>query len=199
MLFSLMEKIYLWTSRDLALVILFSVLSFLYAVFVSQLANLFTGILGMNYILTIGHAILVSLAFLMYEGRRWRLFLQGVLVALLFIPTYQGGPPFDPLARLPIIVNTFLGDLVFNSAYGFFEKRNQLVWWAILSATIPGIVSPFLFMLNFYLFYPIEILIPFMNIAFLLLPVIFIESIIGGYFGYKIYERVKHVGRINNQ
>ncbi len=184
----------MWKSRDLALVVFISVLSFVYAVLVSQLGNLFTGVLGLNYIFTIGHAIIISVALLLYEGRRWRFFFQGILVALLFTPTYQAGTPFDVLARIPIIINNFLGDVVFNSVYGFFAKRNQLVWWVILSVTIFWINSPFLLMLNMYLFYTPEVLIPFINVALLMLPVIIIESIIGGYFGYKIYERVKKVG-----
>jgi hypothetical protein len=183
----------LWRSRDLALVIMISVLSLIYTTFVGQIGNIITGISSFNYLFTIGHAILISVALLLYEGRRWRLFAQCVLVAILFTPTYQGGTPFDLLSRLPIIVDAFFVDIVFNSVYGFFEKRNQLIWWAILSVIIYCTTNPFYFMLNMYLFYPTEILIPFVNVAFFMLPVIFIESIIGGYLGYKIYERVKHV------
>ena len=187
----------MWRSRDLALVITISVLSLIYTTFVSQIGNMLTGISSSNYLFTVGHAILISVAMLLYEGRRWRLFAQCVLVSILFIPTYQGGTPFDPLARLPIIVDAFFVDIIFNSSYGFFEKRNQLFWWAILSVIFYCTTSPFFFMLNMYLFYPTEILTSFMSVAFLMLPVIFIESVIGGYFGYKIYERVKLVGWIN--
>lgn len=189
----------MWSSRDLALVVFISALSFIYAIFVSQLGNLFTGILGLNYIFTVGHAIIIGVALLLYEGRRWRFLFQSILVTLLFIPTYQAGTPFDPLARLPIIINTFFGDLVFNSAYGYFVERNKLVWWVILSVTIFWICSPFLFMINMYLFYPPEIFTSFMNVVLLMFPVIVIESIIGGYLGYKIYERVKNVGWVIDQ
>jgi hypothetical protein len=186
------EKFLVWSSRDIALIISISVMSFVYAAFVSQLGNLITGIVGFNYLFTLGHAILISVAILLYEGRRWRFLFQSVLVALLFIPTYQAGTPFDVLARIPIIINTFLGDLVFNSLYSFFRKLNQLKLWAILTVTTFWICSPFLFMLNLYLFYPPERLIPFWNTLLLMLPVIIIESIIGGYLGYNIYERVKN-------
>ena len=141
-----------------------------------HIGNIITGISSFNYLFTIGHAILISVALLLYEGRRWRLFAQCVLVAILFTPTYQGGTPFDLLSRLPIIVDAFFVDIVFNSAYGFFEKRNQLIWWAILSVIIYCTTNPFYFMLNMYLFYPTEILIPFVNVAFFMLPVIFIQS-----------------------
>jgi hypothetical protein len=164
---------------------------------VSQIGNMLTGISSSNYLFTIGHAILISVALLLYEGRRWRFFAQCILVAILFTPTYQGGTPFDLLARLPIIVDAFLVDIVFNSSYGFFEKRNKLIWWAILSVILYCTTSPFFFMFNLYLFYPTEILTSFMSVAFFMLPVTFIESVIGGYFGYKIYERVKRLGWIN--
>jgi hypothetical protein len=188
----------LWRSRDLALVIMISVLSFIYTIFVSQIGNIITGIPSFNYLFTVGHAILISVAMLLYEGRRWRLFAQCILVAILFTPTYQGGTPFDPLARLPIVIDAFFVDIVFNSAYGFFEKRNQLVWWAILCVIFYCLTNPFYFMLNLYLFYPTEILTSFMSVAFFMLPVIFVESAIGGYFGFKIYERVKRIGWVNN-
>ena len=188
----------MWSSRDIALVISISAMSFVYAAFVSQLGNLITGIMGFNYLFTIGHAILISVAILLYEGRRWRFLFQSVVVALLFVPTYQAGTPFDVLARIPIIINTFLGDLVFNSVYSFFRKRNQLKWWAILTVTTFWICSPFLFMLNLYLFYPPEGFITFTNTVLLMLPVIIIESIIGGYLGYNIYERVKNIRWIKN-
>ena len=187
----------MWRSRDLALVIIISVLSFIYTISVSQIGNIITGISSFNYLFTVGHAILISVAMLLYEGRRWRLFAQCGLVSILFTPTYQGGAPFDPLARLPIVIDAFFVDIIFNSAYGFFEKRNQLIWWAILSVTFYCTTNPFFFMLNIYLFYPTEILTSFMSVAFFMLPVIFIESVVGGQFGYKIYERVKRVGWIN--
>ena len=126
---------------------------------------------------------------LLYEGRRWRLFAQCVLVSILFTPTYQGGTPFDPLSRLPIVIDAFFVDI--------FEKRNQLVWWTILSTIFYCTTNPFYFMLNMYLFYPTEILTSFMSVAFFMLPIIFAESVVGGYFGYKIYERVKRVAWIN--
>ena len=61
-------------SRDITLVILLAVVSFVYTVFVGQLGNLLTGIQGLNYLVIIGHMIFISYGFLMYEGRRWRLF-----------------------------------------------------------------------------------------------------------------------------
>jgi hypothetical protein len=182
----------LWSSRVLALVIFIAVVSFIYAFLVGQLGALITGIFGLNYLLIFGHAMIISFGLLLYKGKRWTFFLQGILVFLLVLPTYQGGLPFDVLARIPILINTLLGDITFNSYYDFFKKRNQLIWWAILSVTVFWVSSPFLFMLNMYIFYPPELLIQFMNLALLMLPVIIIESIIGGYLGYKIYEKVKH-------
>jgi hypothetical protein len=186
----------MWKSRDIALVILFAVISFIYSFFVGQLADLLTGIFGLNYLLIFGHATIISSALLVYKGKRWSLFFQGALVLLLVLPTHQGGLPFDVLARTPILVNTLLGDIIYNSVYKFFKKRNLLVWWATLCVTVFFVISPFLFMLNLYLFYPTEALTTFMELALLMLPVIIIESIIGGYFGYKVYERVIQAGWI---
>ena len=115
----------MWRSRDLSLVILLAVVSFVYTVFVGQLGNLLTGIQGLNYLFIIGHMIFISFGFLMYEGRRWRLFLQGVLAALLTLTTALSGAPFDPLSKIPMIAVSFLADLIFNSLYGFFKNKNK--------------------------------------------------------------------------
>ncbi len=159
-----------------------------------QLAWLFTGIPGSNYLFVIGYAIIISLALLMFEGRRWRLLLQSVLFAILVIPTYFAGIPFDVLARMPIIINSLQGDILFNSYYGFFKRRNKLGIWAILSTLEFMLVSPFLQMVNFYLFYPPAFLTTFVNVILLMLPVIIVETIAGAFIGYKLYERVRKVG-----
>ena len=98
----------MWNSRDLALVIILAVVSFIYTIFVGQLGNLITGIQGFNYLFIVGHAIFISFGFLMYEGRRWRLLLQGVLAALLTLTTYLSGAPFDVLSKMPMIATSFL-------------------------------------------------------------------------------------------
>jgi hypothetical protein len=68
----------MWSSRDLTLVILMAVVVFVFTVFVFQIAGIVTGILGFNYILTFGMAFLVSITFLLFEGRRWRFFFKTV-------------------------------------------------------------------------------------------------------------------------
>jgi hypothetical protein len=186
----------MWSSRDLALVILLAVISFIYSLFVGQLGNLLTGIMGLDFLFMFGHAIFISSGLLLYEGRRWRYFLQGFLVALLYIPTFAAGTPFDVLARIPLIITSFFADLVLNSVYGFFEKSSKLVWWALLCATFVILLTPLSITVNFYFFYPWEMMVSFVNVVALLLPVIIIESIAGGYIGYKIYQRVKNLAFI---
>lgn len=186
----------MWESRDLALVILFAVTNFVYTVFIGQIAWLFTGIPGSNYLFSIGFAIIISLALLMYQGRRWRFLLQNMLFAILVIPTYFGGIPFDILARIPIIINALQVDIVCNSIYGFFKRSNKLRWWAIISTLELFLISPFVQMLNFYLFYLPTVLATFVNVILLMLPVIIIEGIAGAIIGYKLYQRIEKVGRV---
>jgi hypothetical protein len=181
----------MWESRDLALVILLAVASFLYTLFLGQLGNLITGILGLNYIFIFGHAILISFSFLIYEGRRWRFLLQGILVALLTLPTYQSGAPFDLLARVPMIIGSLFSDSIFNSVYTFFHKHDKLIWWAILVAVGFLLVTPLMVAVNMFLFYTPEVFTLFVNVFLLLLPVTMTEAIIGGFIGYKIYRRAK--------
>ena len=188
----------IWDSRDLTLVIVFAVIGMLYSVFVAQMALLITGIQGVHLFFIIGYAIFITAQMLLYEGRRWRFSVSSILFALLTTPTSFTGAPFDVLARIPIVINASISDLIFNSIYAHFKKRNKLFWWSILLSVEFNIINQFVSMLVYYLlaylqFYPTEFFTSFINIAVLMLPVIIIESIAGGYIGHKVYERIKKV------
>ena len=188
-----------WPGRDLALVILLAVASFVYTVLVGQLAWLFTGIPGSNLLFTIGHAILISLALLTYQGKRWRFLLQHALFAILIIPTYLQGTPFEVLPRLAMVMHGIQADILFNTIYGFFKERNKLVWLSIFIAVEFFLAAPFINILWFSLIYPPAFVTAFINTILLLLPVVIFESLIGGLIGYKIYQRVKEVGLVKDQ
>ncbi len=181
----------MWESRDLTLVIILAVASFIYTIFVGQLGNLITGIQGLNWLFIVGHMIFISFGFLMYEGRRWRLLLQGVLAALLTLTTYLSGVPFDVLSKIPMIATSFFGDVIFNSFYIFFKKRNRLFWLAILVAIGFMLMLPVFITLNMYLFSPPQFLTMFINVYVLLLAVTIVETIAGASIGYMIYRRVR--------
>ncbi len=180
----------MWESRDIALVIILAVTSFIYTVFLGQLGNLFTGILGFNYLFIIGHAIIISFSFLIYEGRRWRFLLQSMIVALLTLPTFQSGAPFDLLARAPMIIGSFFADAIFNSLYPYFCLKNKVVLWAILVPVAFLIITPLTMAVNLFLFYTSEAFLLYVNVFLLLLPVTMTEAIIGGFVGYKIFKRI---------
>jgi hypothetical protein len=179
----------LWTSKDIALIIVLAATSFVYSMLVAQLPNLITGIVGLNYFFMFGHGIVISFALLVYNGKRWRFAFQGTILALLFIPTFAMGTPFDLLARMPMIVGGFLGDLVINSFYQNFKDKNKLMWWSVLGAIFNISILPILTTLNMYLFYSTEVLTSFMTVVTYLSPVIIFEAIVGGYVGYKVFER----------
>lgn len=181
----------MWSSRDIAAIIVLAVVSFLYSVFVGQLGNLLTGVLGFNYFFFWGHAILIAFGLLIYEGRRWRFLTQGIIVALLTLPTYQSGLPFDFIARIPMIANSFLIDILFNTGRGYFEKKNRLLWWIIITNIAWIIFIPFLLVLNMSIFYSTQALTAWLNIYFMLFPITFIEMVAGAYVGYKLFNRIK--------
>lgn len=183
----------MWESRDLALVTILAVVSFVYSLFVGQLGNLITGIQGFNYLFIVGHAVFISFGFLIYEGRRWRLLLQGIVGAFLTLATALSGTPFDPISKIPMILNSFFGDLIFNSLYSLFEKRNKLVLLAIIVALGFVLIMPLYVSLNMYLFYLPQALNMYLSVYLMLLPVTLVETVIGGYLGFRIYERVKNI------
>ena len=183
----------MWPSGDLAFVIIIAVATFVYSTLIGQLGNLITGIHGFNYLFIIGHAIFLSFGFLIYEGRRWRLLLQGIVGAFLTLATALSGTPFDPISKIPMILNSFFGDLIFNSLYSLFKKRNKLVWLAIIVALGFVLMMPLYVSLNMFLFYPLQALSMYISVYLLLFPVTIVETVIGGYLGFRIYERVKTI------
>lgn len=184
-------------SRDLCNVIIISVASFLYAFFVRQTAYLLTGILGITYILSIGHSILYSLALLLYDGKRWLILMQGSLITLLVVPTLSVGGSVSLLSSLPLMINALQGDLLSNSVYGFFNRRNQLKLWTIIMTTEFFLMSPFLNIITFYLFFSPEVVTSYITIIQIMLPIIILESAGGAFIGYQVFERVKTTRLIN--
>ena len=190
MLYMLEVTATLWSSRDIALVIILSVASFVYTIFVGQLGNMLTGILGLNYFFAIGHAVIISLSFLIYQGRRWRFFLQTVLVAFLTLPTFMTGQPFDVLSKWPSIAGAFFVDLIFNSAYSSFIKRKQFFLWSFLSVFAFFLIAPLFAAVNMFLFYPPQVFTTYISVYFLLFPVTIVELLVGSFLGKQTYTRI---------
>jgi hypothetical protein len=187
------SKHFLWSSRDVALVVLMAVCAVSYSVLVGQMATFITGIQGLNYLLFIGYAIWASLGFLLFKGRRWRFGLTAIIMPLLTLPTYLMGAPFDLVPRIPAILNAFFADAVMCSFYVGFTERGKILIWSILSALIYALGDVFFRMIVFPLFYPLEVVGATLVLILLLLPLSIVEAIAGGIIGYKIYQKVKHL------
>jgi hypothetical protein len=181
-------------SKDLGLTIILAALGFVTMTLIVQAATMLTGIPGANYVFTIVIAIQTSFALLIYRGKRWRFFVQMTLLTFLIIPTYIGGVPFDLLSKINLAVNAFHGDLLFNSIYRFFREKNKLIWWAILITVEFWLMNPIFGLIIKPFFYPPEFIKKIVETVTLLLPVIIVEAIAGGYIGYKIYRRVDKLG-----
>ena len=181
----------MWSSKDLCFIIVLSVVGLVSTTLVAQMAGLISGIRGANYVFTIILAIQTSLSFLVYEGRRWRLFAQISLFTILIIPTYLSGPPFSVQSKLHFFITGFIADLILNSLYDAFRKREQLKLWAILGSLLFWVTLPFFSLMIRPLFFSPEAVAFFANVVLLLLPVIVVEAIAGGYLGYHIYLRVR--------
>lgn len=179
----------MWKSRDLTLVIITAVVVFVFTVSVFQVAGMITGILGANYIFTVGMAFLLSITCLLFEGRRWRFFLHNTIAALLTLPTALGGSPYDVFPRLVIILAGFQADIILNSFYGSFKKKNRLSWWSMLTGVEFFLVLPFLQILIFPLFFPPQFVAGFTNVVVIMLPWIIGGAVVGGFLGYKLYKR----------
>ena len=178
-------------SKDISLIILLAVLGFILTAVLNQIAGLITGISGINFLFVISLAIWSSFSSLIYEGRRWRFFFQFTLFSILTTPTSLGGVPFDFISRMPQILAAFLGDIGINSCYNVFKKNQKLEIWAIITTTVFWTAMPYIGILLMPLYASEAAINNFIKIVLTLSPIIIIESIIGGYLGYKIYKRIK--------
>lgn len=180
-------------SKDLAVTIIFAVLNFVFLVLIAQVPYLITGLPGVGYVFNIFFNIIYSFSLLYYKGKRWLFLMQNVIFQLLTLVIPGSFAPAIIVAKIPFLINVFILDVVFNSLYGFFRKNNNLVWWAILGQVYFWTIHPFLILLFYSLFLFIEGIstawfIPIMSI---MLPIMIIEAVIGGYIGFRIYERVE--------
>ena len=184
----------MWSSRDLALVVLFPIVNVIYTYLFGQLGWMLLGVPGSNMALIIGGLIINSVALLMFEGRRWRFFLMQLIFIILILPTNLLGTPFDILPRLPSLINAIHADILYNSIYGFFNNRNQLKLWVTICLVEFFLVNPLLTAIGFTFLFPPDFVSTFIMVALLLLPVSIAESIIGSLIGFKLYEKTKRIG-----
>jgi hypothetical protein len=187
----------LWRSKDVAFIVFFSVLTFINFSTLVQFLVAAIPIPGIIYCVDIGGAIIFGVSFLMYEGRRWRVLVQGLLIlAFGFYSSYGGDAAFYLITLFPWVLRLLIADVVFNSFYRRFKERGKLLWLSILTVTFFFGVGPFLAVLFFWLFpvyFPAAVLTPIMITVTLAIPVIIALSVTGGYFGFKIYKRVEEL------
>ena len=178
-------------SRDLALIVMFAAISFVFNASVGQVPSLITGIPGIAFVFTIVYSIIQSVAYLMYGGRRWRILAQALLLNLLYFL-------FMPSWTLPIVMatitNMFIVDLIFNSLHGKFKRDNRLFRWILALQVYSWITYSFMVLPFLLLFIPMEAVITyFVTIGIVWLPIIIVEAVAGSYIGYKIYRRVERI------
>ena len=180
-------------SRDIAIIIMLGVTGFIFMALIGQIPNLISGIPGITYAFHIVYSILQSISWLMFEGRRWRIVAQGLLISLLASTVI---PMWTTAVALSTIVNMLIVDLVFNSFHGVFERKKKLLQWLILGQVYYWSThSLWVLLFSSLLFYPFEAVMNnwFIPIMSVMLPVIIIEAVVGSYVGYRIYRRVEKV------
>ncbi len=188
----------MWNSKDLALVTVLAALAFVTAASIGQMGYLITGIPGVNYIFIIFLAIQTGFGLLVYEGRRWRFFVQMTIFTLLIIPINLGAPSFDVLGKTHYIIAAFFTDILANSFYPFFKKHKRYNYWSILSGgLIYWTIQPLASMaINIEFYAPTAPQL--ISIMTLLAPVILVEAVAGSYLGYKIYRRINKESDVKN-
>jgi hypothetical protein len=186
----------MWQCKDICYVIFMALLGVVSTALLVQMASLLSGIQGANYVFTIIMAIQTAFSLCLYEGRRWRLFVQNAILNLLIIPTYLGGPPFS-LTKFHLVTTAFMIDLVFNSFYKTFRTHNKIKLWSMLGTLAFYLIMPLISLVIRSVFYSPEAVVLFMHVILVLSPVIIAESIAGGYLGYHIFLRLKSERMVN--
>jgi len=181
----------MWKSRDLALAIILAGTSFVYSASTVQLTSVITGIPGVGYIFTIGTVTIFGIAFLLFEGRRWRFFVMTILYNMLLTSVLVNRGSFHIFRIIPALTATFIQDALFNSVYGFFEKRKKLKWLSILLGFEGLTVDAFMRILMYPFLMPPEYTSTYFSVTLMMLPVILLNGVLGGYFAFKIYERIR--------
>jgi hypothetical protein len=180
----------LWSSRDISLAILLGVVAFVYSATTIQVGFLITGIPGIGYLFTIGIAIIFSIALLMFEGRRWRFFVFTAIYQFLISFILVNLGPFHIFRAIPMLTGTFIQDIIFNSVYDFFNKQKKLKWFSISSSIVGTVIDTLLRVLTYPILMPREFTLAYLNVTFIMIPVIIFNAVFGGYVAFKIYKRI---------
>ena len=178
-------------SKDLTLIIMFAVLNLVLVGLIGQIPELVTGIPAIGYAFIIFYAITSSVALLMYHGRRWRLLTQSLLFNLLAIFLIR---IYTPIAGVVSILTAFIIDVVFNSCYRFFQKKNRLLWWATLSQLYSWTSQPIwtlLFVSIFIARFEAILRTWFFPIILVSFPMIIVEAVAGAYIGHRIFRKIE--------
>ena len=179
----------MWNTKDLCLVATLAAIGYVSAALIGQMGYILTGLRGVNSIFTLIFAIQTGFALLMYEGRRWRFFIQISIFTVLIIPTNYGSPAFDIIGKMSFMIAGFFTDIVACSVYQHFKKMQKIKYWTVLTGGLlfwsvqltAGLAK------NIF-FYSSQAGIVF--ILIILSPLVVVESLIGSYMSYKIYDRI---------
>ena len=77
----------MWSSRDVAIIVGLAVVNLVFSALAGQLGWLTTGMPGSNLVIFgIVYALFVSFALLIFEGKRWKFFVQSILIVMILFP-----------------------------------------------------------------------------------------------------------------
>jgi len=184
------------SSRDIALIIMFAALVIVFRYLIGQFVLMAANITfpGFVFLLSIFFSVIQCVSFLMFKGRRWRFLALGLLSTLLYFVFINPSGGWG--SEMAIITNYIVVDVVFNSFYVSFERKNRLLWLTVILQLYYWIAYPFwLLLFATTLFFPLESFFNnyFVPVFSVMLPVMVIEAIAGSYLGYKIYRRVEKI------
>lgn len=174
-------------TKTLSLIIVWAVLA---AVTASMdiIVSMGTGIYGLGlFTIPLGTGI-VHIVFLNhFKGKRWMFTFAMVIGSLILLPLPIAGPPFYPLKVPSLMLQAFLGDLLFNTVY---PRTNRKFVWSICFGGIHWFYTAFITTLKYIPIYSWMFLTAFASFA---LPITTTLGVLSGFFGYLTYGKIEGV------
>ena len=174
-------------TKTLGLIITWTVLG---AVTASMdiIVSMGTGIYGLGlFTIPLGTGIVHIIFLNHFKGKRWMFTFAMAIASLILLPLPVAGPPFYALKVPSLILQAFLGDVLFNTVY---PRTKRKFAWSVCFGGIHWFYTAFITTLKYIPMYSWTFLVTFGSFA---LPITTTLGVLSGIFGYVTYKKVEGV------
>ena len=152
------------------------------------IVSLSTGVFGLGlFTLPLGTGIIHIYFLNRFKGARWRFTIAMAIASLILLPLPVAGPPFYALKVPSLMLQAFIGDVLFNTVY---PRTGHKFAWSICFGGIHWFYTAWITTLKYVPIYSWGFIVSFGSYA---LPVTTILGVISGFLGYVLYNKIGEV------